>query len=384
MNSFAYVTFCLILILSSVSLAQGQSSTSLKKEVQDAKPAAAEKKFSAEWRLRMSGEDYHDEQSQSKIFALKTDLKAKYQLHPTLLIDLQPSLRLQSGTTQSVDGADKPENKISLTQAALVYRPLSITRISAGALNQTYLHTDLLVDEIAFPAARAELLLTRGTVLSALVLETAIPTSTSLSTNTRELEPTPALNSVALKMNLQSAKNLYLKMTGGYFIFNNLPSAVAQSSRLLGNEVEAVSDAQYAFTHTFEGYEAKAEFKAPITAWLNIAGEAQYITNTKAPSELASGSIYGLGAEIYFNKGLSLDIRGGVFSIAPEAAVSYFNANRSETNRNGYFAKTFLDFEKQGFRVGVEYQESDVMFINSVQSKDQKVFLKLETSYADI
>lgn len=383
MNSFAYVTFCVILILSSVSMAQGQSSASLK-EVKEAAASKSEKKFSAEWRLRMSGEDYHDEQSQSKIFALKTDLKAKYQLHSSLLIDLQPSLRLQSGTTQSVDGADKPENKISLTQAALVYRPFNMTRVSAGALNQTYLHSDLLVDEIAFPAARAELLLTRGTLLSALVLESAIPTSTSLSTNTRELEPTPSLNTVALKMNLQGSKNLYLRMTGGYFIFNNLPSAVAQSSRLLGNEVDVISDAQYAFTHKFEGYEAKAEFKAPALHWLNIYGKAEYIVNIKAPSGLNSGSIYGLGAEIFFDKALSLDFEGGVFSIAPEAAVSYFNAGRLETNRNGYFANTFLDFEKQGFRVGIQYQQSDVMYINSIQSKDQKVFLKLETSYVDI
>src|SRR5690606_10942458 len=104
---------------------------------------------------------------------------------------------------------------------------------SAGALNQKYMHASLLMDELAFPAARGEVILTRGTILSALALETAIPTSTSLSTNTRELEPTPSLNTASLKVNLQGARNLYLKLSGGYFIYNNLPSAVAQESRLL-------------------------------------------------------------------------------------------------------------------------------------------------------
>lgn len=377
MKSIAIFTICLTLILSSMTQAQGSSSVSMKE-------SAAEKKFSAEWRMRMSGEDSHDEQSQSKIFALRTDLKAKYQLHSTLLMDLQPTLRLQAGTSQSFDGADKPENKIYLTQAALMYRPWALTRLSAGALNQTYMHSALLVGEIAFPAARAEFLLTRGMLLSALALETAIPTSTSLSTNTRELEPTPSLNTVALKFNLQGSKDLFLKFTGGYFVFNNLPSAVAYESRLLGNEVNALSEVQYAFVHEFAGIEARTEFSAPITSWLNLIGEADYLVNQKAPTELNQGYSYLAGAKLLLPRGLDLEISAGGFSIAPEAAVSYFNATRFETNRNGYSVNSFLDFKKQGFRVGVQYQESEVMFTNAIQSKDQKVMLKLETSYADI
>lgn len=377
MNSIAYVTFCLNLILVSAALAQGQSSSTLKE-------ASSGKKFSAEWRLRMSGEDYHDEQSQSKIFTLKTDLKAKYQLHSSLLVDLQPTLRLQSGATQFVEGADRAENKIALTQAALVYRPFSSTRVSAGAMNQSYMHSSLLVDEIAFPAARAEFLLTRGMLLSALALESAIPTSASLSTNTRELEPTPSLNTVALKVHIQGSKDLFCRLTGGYFIFNNLPSAVAQESRLLGNEVAVISDAQYAFSYKFEGVEAKMEFSIPLTAGLNFVGGAEYLVNQKAPSELNTAYVYMVGAEFFFNKDLGYEIQGGAFSVAPEAAVSYFNANRFETNRNGYAIHNFLDFKNLGFRVGLQYQESDVMFTNSIQSRDQKVILKLETSYADI
>lgn len=370
-------TFCLTLILSLQAWSQGTSTASLKS-------SRNEKKFSAEWRLRLQGESHNDEQSQAKVFDLRTDLKAKYTLHSSLYLDLQPSLRLQSGQTQSVDGADKAENKIYLTQAAMVYRPFNVTRLSAGALNQRYLHTRLLLDEIAFPSARAEVLLTRGTLLSALALETAIPTSTSLSTNTRELEPTPSLNTVALKMNLQGSKELFLKFTGGYFIYNNLPSAVAQASRLLGNEVNALSEAQYTFAHKFEGVEGSLEWSVPVSTWMELVGYGEYVVNQKAPAELGTGYYYAAAGNFHVTSNMDLSLGGAYFSIAPEAAVSYFNARRFETNRIGYSAETMLSFKKEGFKVGAEFSESEVMFINSIQSKEQRIFLKLETFYADI
>ncbi len=96
-------------------MAQGQNSLAMPE-------ISRSNQFSAEWRLRLTGLDSHDEQSQSKIVDIRTEIKAKYKLiDETLLLDLQPSLRLQSGQSQSVEGADKPENKISLKSSRLAF-----------------------------------------------------------------------------------------------------------------------------------------------------------------------------------------------------------------------------------------------------------------------
>src|SRR5438445_12094789 len=184
-------------------------------------------------------------QSQAKYIDLRLDLRSKYTLTSSLLLDLQPSIRLVSGQAQTIDGADKMENKILLNQAAAHYSPFSGLRLSAGALNQRFMHSALLIDEMAFPAARI-MGLTKGDTLEAgLAVETAIPTSTSLSTNTKELEPTPSLNTAALLMKWQPSKEAYWKAGVSYFMFNNLPSSVAQQSLLLGNmQINNVSDAQ--------------------------------------------------------------------------------------------------------------------------------------------
>ncbi|MEK2645885.1 hypothetical protein [Bdellovibrio sp. BCCA] len=377
MKRTAISTVCLIMILTAQTWAQGQISTALPE-------TKKESKFSAEWRLRLSGSDVHDEQSQAKIVDIRAEIKAKYLLSSSLQLDIQPTLRLQSGQTQSVDGADKPENKITLNQAAAHYLPFQGLRLSAGALNQRHMHTQLLMDNLAFPAARMEGLLKYGNFKSSLALESAIPTSTSLSTNTKELEATPSLNGAALKLNWQAAKNLYWKTTAGYFVFNNLPSAVAQQSRLLGNEVDKISDAQYAFTNKYEGIEASTEFEFPVFSVLDLNIGGEYVMNQKAVSKDNQAYRYYANGEVHLTKNMDLVIGGSYFSVAPEAAVAYFNASGFETNRVGYAAESSLAFNKEGFLVGLKYIDSEVMFANTVQSREKTVFIKLETFYADL
>lgn len=377
MKRTALSTLCLTLILTTQGWAQGQISTAL--------PETKERsRFSAEWRLRLAGSDIKDQRSQSKVVDIRTDIKAKYLLGKSLHLDLQPSLRLQSGQTQSVDGADKAENKILLNQAAAHYLPFSFARLSAGALNQRHMHTGLLVDSLAFPAARLETMFRAGNTRTGVAFESAIPTSTSLSTNTKDLEPTPSLNSAALKFQWQAARNLYLKTSAGYFIYNNLPSSVAQQSNLLGNEVAKISEAQYAFVYKYEGYEASLEVAFPVFSLMDLKLGAEYLQNTKAPSQENSATRYFAAGEFELTGNMDLVVEGSYFSVAPEAAVAYFNAGGYETNRVGYSAESYLSFKKEGFNLGVKYTDSEVMFNRDPQSREKTLMIKLETFYANI
>lgn len=377
MKRSAFSTICLILILTVQTQAQGQNSIALPE-------ANSTNKFAAEWRLRFSGTDVHDEQSQSKLVDIRTDVKATYTLSNSLYLDFQPTLRLQSGQTQSMDGADKPENKITLNQAAANYQPFQPLKFSAGALNQRYLHTGLLMDSIAFPAARSELSLKAGNLSTGLALESAIPTSTSLSTNTRELEATPSLNTATFKINWKNTQNLSWKMSAGYFAFNNLPSAVAQSARLLGNEVNKLSDAQYSFMYRYEGIEASTQLTFPVLASLDLTLGAEFLENQKAPTDLNKASLLSAKGEVPLNRNMNLIVGGGYFSIAPEAAVSFFNAGTFETNRVGYFAESALSFKKERFSIGFKYSDAEVMFSSTLQSREKTMIIQLETFYANI
>lgn len=377
-------TVCLILSLTAQASAQGQNSSVATSTASLQTASSPVKKFSAEWRLRMMGADSRDEQTQAKVVDVRSDVKAKYHLTSNLHLDLQPSLRLQSGQFQSVDGADKGENKISFNQAAAVYRPFHSLRMLGGALDQDYMHTSLLLDSMAFPAARVEALMSNAKMRTVLALESAIPTSSALSTNTKELEATPSLNTASLKFHAQFLQDVTFKLAGGYFIYNNLPSNVAQKSGLLGNEVNKISDAQYLFTNKFEGVEAAAELKFPVFHFMDLSLSGQYLVNQKAPANVNSAFEYSVTSEIHLTKNTDLGLSASYFSVAPEAAVSYFNARGYQTNRVGYQAKSFLAFKKEGFNVGLRYVDAEVMFASPVQSRTRVVFLQLETTYASL
>jgi hypothetical protein len=377
MKSAAITAFCLTLILAGQAMAQGTSVTTLSNDSET-------KKFSAEWRMSMKGQSQEDEQTQAKYVDLRLELKSKYVLTNSLYIDFQPAMRVVSGQSQTIDGADSMKNAILLNQAGLMFKPASFFQLAAGALDQRYNHTSLLIDSIAFPSARMQSLFRTGSLVSGFVVESAIPTSTSLSTNTQEKEPTPSLNSASVRMNFIPSKNGYWKNKVGYFAYSNLPSAVAQQSMLLGNEVNTISDAHYEFINKYAGVEAGTEISVPVSTLFDLTLDAEYVKNTQAADDVNSAYTVKGGAKIHVSAALDFNLFAKYYSVAPEAAVAYFNARGYETNRIGYEVGSYFSFLKQGFDLGATYRDSEVMFSNTVQSRQKLIMIKLETFYANI
>lgn len=378
MKKAVFSTFCLILVLSLRVFAQGQSSLLLPDDNMD------HPQFQADWRASMMGLESKDSSTQSNLVDFSLDLRSLYYLTSSLYLDFQPTLRFASGQYESFDGADKEDNKFLLHQAAVHYKPTTFFSLSVGALNQRTLHTSLLMDDLAFPAARLESDGSLGHWNSGVSVETAIPTSTSLSTNTNSLEPTPSFNTLSARVNWAPQRNLYWKNSVGYFQYNNLPSAVAQGSMLLGNDVNPVSDADYAFVYKFQGLEAHSEFKFPVSI-LDMGLGAEYVENQSAPSSLNSAYKFYSYTSMPITKGMDLSFKASYFSVAPDAVVAYFNAWDYEANRVGYSLESSLRFKKEKFNVSLKYTDAQLMYINpNQQSGEHILYIRLETFYADI
>jgi hypothetical protein len=341
------------------------------------------KKFSANWRLSILGADRKDEDSQEKIVETRVDLRSRYVLTNDLVFQLDPTLRLESGQTQSYNGADKPENRIVLREASLSYNPASYMSLSAGALPQQRSHTRLLMDRLAFPSARLVLGPQKEDLRLMIFAESAIPTSNSMSTNTKELEPTPSLETLGLLTQIKS-DFFDFKFGGNYYQFRNLPSAVAMDSRLLGNDVYRISDASYAFKYDYAGWEGLTSFGFWVLSQLKLSFEVEYLLNTQAPSDL--NSAYSVLGAIEYNPtpDLGYELNSKYFHIEPEAAVSSFNVRRFETNRVGYQTEFYVNFKKHDFRLGLRFRESEVIYANTSQSREKMIALLLETFYADL
>jgi len=339
----------------------------------------------ASWRMSLAGVNAQDSQSSSKFVGLGLEAQSKYHLLPSLYFAFDPFIRFENGSYQTIDGERKNESGIYLDEAAVHWNFLRGSDLAAGALYQRTTHSEILMGRQAFPGIRGDLQLFKlngfQTVISA---EQAIPTSSSLSTNTTGVESTPRFLSASLALNYEAGMYFW-KTRVGAFSFDNLPSAVAHDSGLLGNTVLSITESETKFVYEYQGLEALSSLRFPVMRGWDLYAEGSYLQNSKTKSELGRAYAAAVGSEFFFIGRKSLDMKLTSFRIEPDAAVAYFNSVKFyNTNRVGYSFESFLNFKQYKFSIGARYTEAEVIFINPVQSREKSLMLILETSYANI
>ena len=339
------------------------------------------------WRTALEGVNDQDSQSSGKFVSFHLNAKMDYQLAPQVLLNLNPQIRFESGSFQSVDGDRGNESGVYFREAAAHWLFATNSRLSAGALDQSTMHSDLLIGEQAFPAARAKWQMFEVHSWSmVLEAEDAIPTSMGLSTNTAGVEETPQFVSASLALNYEPNPQYHWDTRIGTFSYSHLPTAVAYQSSLRGNTVLSLTDNESIFVYNYEGVEAETKARFPVMRGWDFISKAAYLQNDKADNKNSRAYELTAGSEFFFVGRKSLEVSFQAFRIEPDAAVSYFNSENyfNNTNRIGYNIQSYINFKKYGFRIGVSYTDAEVIYLNPVQTRERSVLLKLETFYAKI
>jgi len=339
----------------------------------------------ASWRMALSGVDSKDSQTASKYVRFGLEARSRYHLLPDLYFALDPVMKFENGTYQSIDGKREGKNSLSIKEAAAHWNFLKGSDLSAGALNQSKTHSDLLVGDQAFPGVRADVQIFKiGNLQTLVTAEQAIPTSRSLSANTTGTEATPRFMSASLAAHYQTSM-YHWKTRIGTYAFENLPTTVAKESGQRGNSVVALTEDEALFVYEFQGIEAMTSLRFPMMRGWDFISEASFLQNNKAESDLSRAYAASIGSEFFFIGRKSLDVKLTRFRIEPDAAVGYFTSGKySYTNRAGYSFESFLNFNKYNVSIGARYSEADIIYLTPVQSREQTLMLILETSYAAI
>lgn len=374
--------FTATLFFAGIAIAQSQNSL-------QANPLKThDRNWKLDWNLKAAGESYEEGLDQqalnktSKIFESRFGVNFQYGFSESLYLDIQPRIRFQSGRIQSLDGADSPNNSFSIRQAALHTSPVEIVKLSAGALNQRDMHTNLTVDELAFPAARAGLHFSPEVWQTGIVTEASIPSSNSLQTNTNEVEPTPTKTAAHVYLNWTPKSYLKGKNKIGYFKYNNLPSDVATASKLLGNSTELITQEESRFTYNYQGYEASSKWELPLLRRLDLLIDLEGAQNQSAPTGRNTAYSAGGGLRWIYNSKHDFTIDTRRFQIQSDVAPAYFsNRENLRTNRIGYDIGGKWHLKKQNFSVGFLYREAQVLIESPSQSLGRIYQINLETDY---
>lgn len=358
---------------------QGTLSTSINTKTEN----SAVSRYSGSLTTSLESSQVVDSVTRTNTSGLSLGADIKYQPVESLRIDLSPRFNYQTGFTQSDESADAQKSSLTVSNASAVFTPIFYTQFEAGAVDQSRIHNKLLLDNSPFPAAVARL--RSGKIADTgwsteLVTEYAIPTSSSLSSNTLELEKTPSFSSLGANAKF-SGTILATTIGVHYFQFENIPSSVANKSGLAGNTVEATAGTNRIFSYQYAGLSAAVASKVRLSNRFLLDLSAEIVNNQKAPAAASQGYRAGIKALIRLNTASTLIPEYEFFRIAPDAFIAGFADSKYQTNRTGY--RTGLGYSyKQMVKVAALVGERVPLFESATQTREKTLDLTLETSHA--
>ncbi len=309
---------------------------------------------------------YEEGVEEEQLVQLSLSPRVSAQLAPWLDIKAQASVNLNSGRVQS-RFADNSTNSLSLDKLEFTLNPWGPFYFKAGAIDQSFLGTELLINARAFPGAIAGVSHQWKKINFNVSAQQAIPTSVSLESDRREDEDEASFNTAGLKTQWTPLSGLKLTANLNYFQFKDLPSVVARDSQLWGNQVNGEFNGENIFLYDFEGLAQVYSISYQALPWVRPYAELQIVENNKAPSQSNRGQWIGAGAQFNF-KGLDLTpFAAHFYSEANSSPAVYNSAIMGHNNREGMLYKLKADFKKYGFFVEGQYVQADLIDPNPVQ-----------------
>lgn len=365
-----------IFVLTAGVLSHAQSSAASSSLAGSFKKTNKENKLKGSWNFTLSNSQNRDELNQKNMTAANIGFDLTYDLTSILRLRLDPRFSFETGYLQTENETDSSQSSFKAKEASANLTPVEYVEISAGALNQSALHSTILLDDIAFPAARLTLQSSADNNLRVgLKAQSAIATSSSLATDTKEFEPTPTFNSAGLFFEGEWSK-FKMNVRANYFQFKNLPSSLANVSGILGNTVTTNGDISE-FNYQYRGYEVAGGAKSRLGP-MTYEIKAALVKNTAVSSALGDGFRVENSLGFKVHRQWALFPTYEYFKIEPDAIVANYNAKSLTANRAGYRAGFVVEMLKT-FKAGIKAGVRDVVYVSTTQSREKTLDLELET-----
>lgn len=359
------------------SFAQNPSNSSSQKNSEN-------KSVQGTWNIRMGQLQEKDPYNQRNITDFRLGLNLYHSLIEYTFINFAPTFKFRSGYQQTQADSEPQQNELGVREASFnVGNTKEDSKdfgflLSTGAIDQTNHTTRLLFYEQTFAAAKLNIH-SSGFFGEA---EYAIPTSSSLSTQTKDFEKTPQYTSLILgfETNSNAFSGTY---SLGTFAFENIPGKTATSSSLRGNTTRPTSGRDSEFKFEYAGYflATKSEFAVFKNNYLGL--RADYLANDRVDSNLGQAFDVRGHWKLIWNKTYTFTPFYQFFRVDSDATIAAYNWSLYNTNRQGYRSGLEVQF-KQKLSVSASFGEKDAIIESPFIQRDNFFMLTLETSDVEI
>lgn len=338
------------------------------------------KNLIAWWKAGLGALHMQDNLSESRVAGLYASAKAKYRLADTVSSFAEVGVQLESGSSQQLFVEEfRPVQTVFLREANIRWAPLRYFNIRVGVLNQEEHENPLIFRNASFPAARESVLIPAGWLRLRLTAQQAVPTSQSLSTRTSaKKDGTPFVLTQSVFADFDY-RGFFAEAHATYFEFRNLPPAVANESRFLGNTVSGTSINTARFTFDYLGWDFGGKVGWRRGSRELASAGAEYVNNNKGPV----GDNTGLRAWGRFQfpvYGALVQPIAGYFRNESDSSPAFFNSKfLGHNNREGFFGG--IDVKLPRYSFGFDAVTANTINTNALQADRVLVQLHLETRY---
>ncbi len=339
------------------------------------------KNFELEYSLIMLGLEQESAYESYQILSFRIYSTMKYRISEDFVLFVEPYIIFRTGADQETDGNSHNGTVFFPKDASLIWTPLKWWQVRGGILDQNYVHSFLMTEDQAFPGVRSSLYLGAKDFGTSLLAEQSILTYSSNTSSTNQLEKTPTLESAAIESHYSFNRSNRIKLSAGYWQYDNLPSSLAALAMLGGNTVNRTSDTYSVFAYQFKGAELRSRLElglGPID--LNLYSEGLY--NEAAPKGLNIAWSAGSELSLRSTQNRKYGINFEYFHVEPDAAVSAYNSVEFDrSNRNGIMVMPYFKWGKKQNKLSLRYVQSSLIYNNAPQSEVTQFRLRWETDY---
>ena len=346
------------------------------------------RKWSGEWSVEAGGAGFNEGKDEGRTSFTYFRSKLNYKFADFLQLRTQPRVDFYFSQLQQRFDNDDMESKFRLAEAVLSLTPTDYLEFNAGAINQSYLNSSMLISRRrAFPGLQEmvyrDFNAGKGRVKIGVVAAQTIPTSFSLSTERQDKEPLASFNTQALTVSGKFPSDMKFDVVAGHYSWSNLPDHVAFQSAIAGNSVIGEVAPGARFRYGFDGFFLTAQGCAcSLTSWGGLNLGFERIRNGSAAEGFGNAQSWSIGPHLKFSD-ITLDVVYRNFFIEKDTTVAYYTSSfTGNTNRMGDEVEMKLDFIRYGFAVRAEWMNAVPIRSNSTQDTMTSVLLGVESHYA--
>jgi len=377
MNSFNNFNIFTFLLIAPLAVSANSLSTEFTTATDSMSGTDIKTYFSSEYVSQDS------RQNSGTLFQVKMGMALSQEILSTLKFDLNASLNLQAGSSDSLFNNSEiaAKNGVSFNRAEFIWLPTKYTEVKAGALNLGDLNHDLLLGSGAFVGVKETIQLNAGDFNLRASAFQAIPNNRNFSNKLEEIdEENPSFFLESININL-GREELSVSSTTSHFAFANLSNSVAGQSLYLGNTIDSLDANNGEFVYSYIGWAQRLQGQIQYNAW-TFAPFAEYVINDSAPVK-NTATLFGL--KNTFSK-IDRDYSFILETFRSEADASvgfYNNLDYGHNNRTGSSVRFQYHSQKEDIDINLNFTQLKEIDKNQLdsQDEDQIIGITLRKSY---